>query len=323
MTPDPVRPIIPSPPVELSVVIVNFNAGRLLGECVASVRRFAGDVALELLVVDNASTDASLDVLREYPEVQCLRNPTNVGFARAVNQALAVAKGRDVLLLNPDTRIESPVLPPAPRLRRDASRRGHRGSKACEPGRDAPDVGVPLSHDGPGRRDHSRPQAARSRSLASRAGRPVARPLLWPARSPRDAPSGRSRHGRLHARATPGHRRNRRSRSALLSLLRGEGLLPAGARGRLRHLFRPVGGGGPRDRRLVARRPHDHRGRALPEHAAVPRQARGRGDAARPPRTLPGRRAGPAGRRPPSGRPPRHAGLVGGRRLRLPPGIDR
>lgn len=109
MTPDPVRPIIPSPPVELSVVIVNFNAGRLLGECVASVRRFAGDVALELLVVDNASTDASLDILREYPEVQCLRNPTNVGFARAVNQALAVAKGRDVLLLNPDTRIESPV----------------------------------------------------------------------------------------------------------------------------------------------------------------------------------------------------------------------
>jgi N-acetylglucosaminyl-diphospho-decaprenol L-rhamnosyltransferase len=103
-----VRLVVPPPPVEVSVVVVNFNTGRLLGECLASVRRFTGDVTLEVLVVDNASTDGSLDVLREYPEVQSLRNATNVGFARAVNQALAVAKGRFVLLLNPDTRIESP-----------------------------------------------------------------------------------------------------------------------------------------------------------------------------------------------------------------------
>lgn len=99
----------PALPVELSVVIVNFNTGQLLGECLASVRCFAGDVDLEVLVVDNASTDGSMGVLREHPEVQGLRNEANVGFARAVNQALAVAKGRFVLLLNPDTRIESPV----------------------------------------------------------------------------------------------------------------------------------------------------------------------------------------------------------------------
>lgn len=109
MAQDAVRPAGPPLPVELSVVVVNFNTGPLLGECLASVRRFAGDVALEVLVVDNASTDGSAGVLREHPEVQGLRNPTNVGFARAVNQALAVAKGRSVLLLNPDTRIESPV----------------------------------------------------------------------------------------------------------------------------------------------------------------------------------------------------------------------
>ena len=109
VAPDPMSPTGPALPVELSVVVVNFNTGQLLGECLASVRRFAGDVDLEVLVVDNASTDGSMDVLREHPEVQGLRNASNVGFARAVNQALAVAKGRFVLLLNPDTRIESPV----------------------------------------------------------------------------------------------------------------------------------------------------------------------------------------------------------------------
>lgn len=107
MAQDPVRP--PIRPVDLSVIVVNFNTGSLLGECLASVRRFAGDVALECLVVDNASSDGSLDVLGEFPEVQCLRNAENVGFARAVNQALQVAKGRYLLLLNPDTRIVSPV----------------------------------------------------------------------------------------------------------------------------------------------------------------------------------------------------------------------
>lgn len=98
-------PGISSPPVELSIVIVNFNTGRLLGECLTSIRRSAGEVALEVLVVDNASTDGSFDVLREHPEVQGMRNAANVGFARAVNQALAVAKGRFVLLLNPDTEV--------------------------------------------------------------------------------------------------------------------------------------------------------------------------------------------------------------------------
>src|SRR5262245_24387377 len=95
---------------DISVVLVNYNAGPLPDHCLRSVRQFAGDLAIELVVVDNASTDGSLGVLRAFPEVQGLVNPANVGFARAVNQAIEVAKGRFVLLLNPDTRLVSPVL---------------------------------------------------------------------------------------------------------------------------------------------------------------------------------------------------------------------
>jgi GT2 family glycosyltransferase len=95
--------------VELSVVIVNYETGGLLGECLDSLRRFADGVALEVLVVDNASRDASLGALARFPEVQLLANRENVGFARAVNQALEAAQGRYVLLLNPDCRLVAPV----------------------------------------------------------------------------------------------------------------------------------------------------------------------------------------------------------------------
>lgn len=96
-------------PVDLSIIVVNYETGPLLGNCLASVRRFAGDVTLECIVVDNASTDGSLEALRGFPEVQLVRNTTNVGFGRAVNAALRLAKGRYFLLLNPDTVIVSPV----------------------------------------------------------------------------------------------------------------------------------------------------------------------------------------------------------------------
>ena len=96
-------------PVDLSIIVVNYETGPLLGECLASIRRFAGDVTLECIVVDNASTDGSLDALGSFPEVQLVRNATNVGFGRAVNAALRMAKGRYLLLLNPDTVVVSPV----------------------------------------------------------------------------------------------------------------------------------------------------------------------------------------------------------------------
>ncbi len=80
--------------VDLSVIIVNYNAGSFLEACLASIRRFGGDLALEIFVVDNASTDGSLEALRRFPEVASDPEPrANVGFAAAVNQGSTVGQG--------------------------------------------------------------------------------------------------------------------------------------------------------------------------------------------------------------------------------------
>lgn len=87
----------------LSSVVVSYNVARLLERCLAAV--LADDVpgGHEVIVVDNASTDGSAALVRErFPRVRLVPNETNVGFARATNQGLALARGRALLLLNPD-----------------------------------------------------------------------------------------------------------------------------------------------------------------------------------------------------------------------------
>ena len=88
----------------LSVVIVNYNVKFYLEQCLESVRRASKDLRVETFVVDNLSTDGSVEYLSErFPEVTFIKNIENVGFARANNQAIRQSKGRYVLLLNPDT----------------------------------------------------------------------------------------------------------------------------------------------------------------------------------------------------------------------------
>lgn len=98
----------------LSVVIVNYNVKYFLEQCLCSVKKAiayhgaAGSQGLldqiEVLVVDNCSTDGSVDWLRpRFPFVQFIANTENVGFSRANNQALRQCRGKYVLFLNPDT----------------------------------------------------------------------------------------------------------------------------------------------------------------------------------------------------------------------------
>lgn len=89
--------------VTLSVILVNYNTAHLLDEVFGALRSASAGLSLQIIVVDNASRDASLEILRtRHPHVELIANTTNVGFGRANNQALPLVRGRYVLLLNTD-----------------------------------------------------------------------------------------------------------------------------------------------------------------------------------------------------------------------------
>ncbi|HVC35772.1 MAG TPA: glycosyltransferase family 2 protein [Chloroflexota bacterium] len=89
--------------MDLSIVVVSWNTRELLRNCLTSIDRTIDGIQYEVLVVDNASTDGSAEmVARDYPDTRLIRNRDNRGFARANNQAMRVAQGRHLLLLNSD-----------------------------------------------------------------------------------------------------------------------------------------------------------------------------------------------------------------------------
>jgi len=89
--------------MKLSVIIVNYNSGALVASNIESLYREGLPEGTQILVVDNNSADDSVAFLRsDFPEITVIANKQNVGLAKAVNQAIAQAKGEYYLMLNPD-----------------------------------------------------------------------------------------------------------------------------------------------------------------------------------------------------------------------------
>ena len=97
--------------LDLSVIIVNYNVREHLEQALRSVERASTGLAVEVFVVDNDSADGSVEMVRtHFPEVHLIANERNVGFGTANNQAMRKARGRYVLILNPDTIVQEDTL---------------------------------------------------------------------------------------------------------------------------------------------------------------------------------------------------------------------
>jgi GT2 family glycosyltransferase len=90
--------------IDLSIIIVNYNVKEFLQNLLDSLHKAAQNISHEIIIVDNASDDGSVEVIEErYPSVKLIKNKKNIGFGKANNLALEQANGKFLLLINPDT----------------------------------------------------------------------------------------------------------------------------------------------------------------------------------------------------------------------------
>lgn len=90
--------------MDLTISIVSYNTNVLLKRCITSIYRYTKGVNFEIIVADNASTDGTVSMIKkEFPKVKVIANKQNAFFAKANNQAIKIAKGKYVLILNADT----------------------------------------------------------------------------------------------------------------------------------------------------------------------------------------------------------------------------
>jgi len=91
---------------KISFIIPNWNHRELLYECIASIYNTGDALSHEIIVIDNASVDGSSSYIKKtFPEVICVQNDANLGYAKAVNQGVALARGEFLCLLNNDVKL--------------------------------------------------------------------------------------------------------------------------------------------------------------------------------------------------------------------------
>lgn len=94
------------PNIDLSVIIVTHNSQPFIKRCIDLFIHRGLSLASEIIVVDNFSQDATVDLIKkDFPNVKLIQNTSNLGFAKAANQGIRQARGRYIFLLNPDTEL--------------------------------------------------------------------------------------------------------------------------------------------------------------------------------------------------------------------------
>ena len=99
--------------LDLSIIIVSWNVKDLLKKCIQSIYTQTKNITFEVFVIDNKSKDGTVEMLEmdflnkkdNYPNLHLIANNYNAGFAKANNQGINKAKGKHILLLNPDTEL--------------------------------------------------------------------------------------------------------------------------------------------------------------------------------------------------------------------------
>lgn len=93
--------------MDVSILIVNWNTCQYLKKGLQSIRDTVKGIEYEVIVVDNDSQDGSAEMVRrDFPEVRLIESPQNLGFARGNNQAMSIARGENILVMNPDVILE-------------------------------------------------------------------------------------------------------------------------------------------------------------------------------------------------------------------------
>jgi len=97
--------------MDISVIIVNYNVRYFIEQCILSIIDASKNLNIEIIVVDNNSSDNSCQFIQKnYPQIKLISNKINVGFAKANNQGVKIASGKYILILNPDTVIAEDTL---------------------------------------------------------------------------------------------------------------------------------------------------------------------------------------------------------------------
>ena len=122
------------PRPDISVVIVSYNVRDLLESCLQSLYTALTDIPHEVFVVDNRSDDGTVEMVRQrFPQVSLIASEENLGFARGNNLALAKARGRTLLLLNPDTLVQEDTVSTMLRFFRENEDVGMAGCRIIKP----------------------------------------------------------------------------------------------------------------------------------------------------------------------------------------------